>query len=82
MPVLLTNQSSAVALVMSNWNHIIKSVSLASSKYACAILMESNTNQYSVSLTSYTEQSYENKEDPPLPETLVRLRIHDDVEEQ
>ncbi|ODV76191.1 Dad2p [Cyberlindnera jadinii NRRL Y-1542] len=61
----LADGSEAVALVMSNWNHIIKSVSLAS-----------------MSLTSYTEQSYENKEDPPLPETLVRLRIHDDVEEQ
>jgi DASH complex subunit DAD2 len=31
---------------------------------------------------NYTEQDYENKEDPPLPETLVRLRIHDDPEER
>lgn len=65
---------------MSNWNHIVKSVSLASSmllfKVLCALI-----NDFTVSLMNYTDQDYENKEEPPLPETLVRLRIHDDTEE-
>lgn len=35
-----TNNSIAVGLVMSNWNHIIKSVSLASSKLRLSLPLE------------------------------------------
>ncbi|ODQ62331.1 hypothetical protein WICANDRAFT_25746 [Wickerhamomyces anomalus NRRL Y-366-8] len=57
----LSEGSESVAIVLSNWNNIIKSASLAS-----------------MSLQNYTEGDYENKDDPPLPETLVRLRIDED----
>ncbi|ONH69641.1 DASH complex subunit DAD2 [Cyberlindnera fabianii] len=32
----------------------------------------------SLSLSTYAQTDYENTEEPPLPETLVRLRIRDD----
>lgn len=66
---------------MSNWKHIIKSVSLASSKYhkLCTATVSVLTSKI-VSLANYSEADYENKEEPPLPETLVRLRVDNEEE--
>lgn len=64
---------------MANWTHIIKSVSLASSTYICGLYFaQTSTNVTLVSLANYADADYENTDNPPLPETLVRLRIAED----
>jgi hypothetical protein len=49
--------------VLNNWKSVIRAVALAST-----------------SLAKYKEEDYDQKEgvDPPLPETLVRIRLNND----
>ncbi|ODQ67395.1 DASH complex, subunit Dad2 [Nadsonia fulvescens var. elongata DSM 6958] len=55
---VLSDGTEAVALVMSNWHNVLRSISLASH-----------------GLKKYTEEDYENRDTPPLPEALVRIPI-------
>ncbi|ODQ81130.1 hypothetical protein BABINDRAFT_12389 [Babjeviella inositovora NRRL Y-12698] len=59
----MADGTEALSLVLSNWDSIIQSVSLAS-----------------MGLMKYSENDYENEEEPPLPETLVRMRLEPEDE--
>ncbi|ODV98179.1 hypothetical protein PACTADRAFT_47981 [Pachysolen tannophilus NRRL Y-2460] len=76
----LSSGTDAIAMIMSNWSEILKIIKLSNLNLA---LQTQRAAGESLSNTTLDFEKFENDKDPddmPLPETLVRLRLNKDVE--
>lgn len=67
--------AESVSQVMKNWDSIVRSISQASLS-----LLQYAEGDYEVGVWNNTNSSDTLEKDPPLPETLVRVRVDDEKE--